>query len=118
MPSPNTLALSVHTDRGQSDMAILTWLVILINNIYIFFYLLHTSSIPFYSTSNGYNKEDRYSRVPRLSDIRYSACLWGKQQNATLIFIINNARIGYITCIAFIRSGRRTVEKLGSKIFI
>jgi len=31
------------------------------------------SSIPFYSTSNGYNKEERYSRVPRLSDTRYSA---------------------------------------------
>jgi len=37
---------------------------------------------------------------------------------ATLIFIINNARIGYIKCIAFIRSGRRTVKKFGSKIFI
>jgi len=31
------------------------------------------SSIPFYSTSNGYNKGERYSRVPRLSDTRYSA---------------------------------------------
>jgi len=32
------------------------------------------SSIPIYSTSNGYNnKEERYSRVPRLSDTRYSA---------------------------------------------
>jgi len=26
------------------------------------------SSIPFYSTSNGYNKEELYSRVPRLLD--------------------------------------------------
>jgi len=31
------------------------------------------SSIPFYPTSNGYNKEERYSRLPRLSDTRYSA---------------------------------------------
>jgi len=31
------------------------------------------SSLPFYSTSNGYNKEERSSRVPRLSDTRYSA---------------------------------------------
>jgi len=47
--------------------------------------LSEKSSIPFYSTSNGYNnnnnnnnnkiinKEERYSRVPRLSDTRYSA---------------------------------------------
>jgi len=32
------------------------------------------SSIPFYSTSNGYkNKKERYSREPRLSDTRYAA---------------------------------------------
>jgi len=27
----------------------------------------------FYSSRNGYRKEGRYSRVPRLSDTRYSA---------------------------------------------
>jgi len=35
--------------------------------------LFDESIIPFYSTSNGYNKEERYSRVPLLSDTRNSA---------------------------------------------
>jgi len=60
-----------------------TRLVFLIKNIYTLwgrkrsFCLLHTfrRTIPFYSTSNWYNKEERYSRVPRLSinkEERYS----------------------------------------------
>jgi len=31
------------------------------------------SSIPFYYTSNGYNKKKRYSRWPRILNTRYSA---------------------------------------------
>jgi len=55
--------LSVHTDRRtdeQTDMARSTRLVILIKNIYtLWVYILSdVSSIPFYSTSNGY-KNDR-----------------------------------------------------------
>jgi len=38
-----------------------------------FYILSDESSIPLYSTSNGYNKGERYSRVPRLLDTRYSA---------------------------------------------
>jgi len=68
----------------QTDMARSTELVILIKNIYTLrgqkrfllpctYILSDESSVPFYSTSNGYNKEERYSGVPRLSDTRYSA---------------------------------------------
>jgi len=69
MPSLNSLALivsEISTD-GQTDMARSTRLLILIKNIYVYFmgsetlssacYILSDeSSIPFYSTSNGYKK--------------------------------------------------------------
>jgi len=100
MPNPSIVALSfrdlsVHTDSGQEErrkarsnrLVILIILYILYGvgnvNIYTlwgrkhFFCLLHTFRriyISFYSTSNGYNKEVRYSRVPRLSDIKYENC--------------------------------------------
>jgi len=34
--------------------------------------LSNESSIPSYSTINGYSKRERYSRISQLSDIRYS----------------------------------------------
>jgi len=45
--------------NGQTDMARSTRLVILIKNIYIYicYILSDESSMPFYSTSNGYNKK-------------------------------------------------------------
>jgi len=85
MPNPSIVALIVseisvfiRTD-GQTDMARSTRLVILAyfmgsetlpSACYI---LSDESSISSYSTSNGYNKGERYSQVPGLSDTRYLA---------------------------------------------
>jgi len=58
-----------------------------------YYILSDESSIPFYSTSNWYNKEERYSRVPRLSDTRYSAKgIKGKWRYAS-----SKARLKYAT---------------------
>jgi len=75
MPSPNTIALKfseisafIRTD-GHTILTRSTRLLVLIKNIYTFwgrkcFLLLSDESIiPFYSTSNGYNKVNQIARA-------------------------------------------------------
>jgi len=56
--------------------------------------LFDESSIPFYSTSNGYNKKKRLSRVPRLS-IRFTLLLISINTNSEA-FLTNSLDFIYI----------------------